>query len=467
MTERPSQPASPRQLVLLLVIPTLIGLTLRLMAAQGDYWLDEAWSAVFAREARTPGRVFFAINHDNNHYLNTLWLQLVGWSAPPMLGRAASIACGTASIAVAGLIGARRGTAAAALAAMLFAVSPILVTYGAEARGYAPMLLALLVAIRLVDQQLWGTPLRWAPQLLGVITLLGMLGHGSMLFGVVALTGWAAVEYARRMPFRAALNATILLMGRSVAAVAAVALLALIAALTSPAGFRMGSRTAFSGEALLDALAYMASFTLGWPFGVSLGLAALLLMPMMLARATALRDRAPFYLLAIPGLPLAVALLQPINSAFPRYYLLSSIALLLLTADLLVAARGRARWMAGGIFAALIASSIVVDLRIIRNLRGDPGVAITAMARRAPAAAAAIAGSPRDSAVLKTAAAAHGYKLRIDEDCSNARFLFIERDGGRPLPPIDRRCDATFVPIAAGRVEGLSGMDWQIYERTR
>ena len=75
MTTRPAL-SRPFLLASLLGI-TLLGLALRIAAAQGDYWLDEAWSALFAREAATPGRVFFAINHDNNHFLNKLVFQRV------------------------------------------------------------------------------------------------------------------------------------------------------------------------------------------------------------------------------------------------------------------------------------------------------------------------------------------------------------------------------------------------------
>ena len=69
----------------------IIAFALRCAAAQGALWLDEAWSAVFARQAGTPAGVFFAINHDNNHFANTLWLQATGWGAAPVVSRGLSI----------------------------------------------------------------------------------------------------------------------------------------------------------------------------------------------------------------------------------------------------------------------------------------------------------------------------------------------------------------------------------------
>ena len=152
---------------------TLLGLALRLLAARGGLWLDEAWSATFAQEVGTPLGVILQVNHDNNHILNTLWLQLVGPDATPMLQRALSIACGTATIPLAALFARRGGGAAAVVAALIFAISPILVTYGSEARGYAPMIAAMLLMLVLID--------RWLEERTtptpGGITITALLGR--------------------------------------------------------------------------------------------------------------------------------------------------------------------------------------------------------------------------------------------------------------------------------------------------
>src|ERR1700753_4261423 len=96
-----------------------LGLALRFAAGGGASVLDEAWSAVTAHDVGTPLGVFLKINHDNNHHLNTLWLQLVGLDAPPLVQRGLSIVTGTAAIGVAWLIGARIGRWAAMCAALL------------------------------------------------------------------------------------------------------------------------------------------------------------------------------------------------------------------------------------------------------------------------------------------------------------------------------------------------------------
>src|SRR5689334_2509562 len=124
---------------------TLVGLALRIAAARGGLWTDEAWSVVYAAEARDPLGVFLRINHDNNHHLNTLWLQAMGMHASSLLDRAPAILAGTLTIPAAALLFARRSAVAAVTAAALFAISPMMVVYGSEARGYALMMLATLV----------------------------------------------------------------------------------------------------------------------------------------------------------------------------------------------------------------------------------------------------------------------------------------------------------------------------------
>ena len=176
---------------------TLAGLLLRCLAARGGLWLDEAWSAVFAQEVATPAGVLFAINHDNNHHLNTLWLQLVGPDAPPLLQRALSIVSGTATIPVAASVAARRGPAPAILAAIAFCLAPFPLTYGAEARGYAPMLFAWVCAIAIVDRWL-GDPATPRPATaLAIAAVVGCLAQATMLFGLTIIALWVAVERVR------------------------------------------------------------------------------------------------------------------------------------------------------------------------------------------------------------------------------------------------------------------------------
>src|SRR5215469_7447840 len=128
----------------------LAGFILRVRAAQGGLWTDEAWSMIYAAKARDAVGVFLRINHDNNHHLNSLWLQAIGPAASPLLARVPAIIAGTLCIFIAALICRRSSKTAGIIAALLFALSPTLVAFGSEARGYAMMLLAALVMLLLV-----------------------------------------------------------------------------------------------------------------------------------------------------------------------------------------------------------------------------------------------------------------------------------------------------------------------------
>lgn len=135
--------------------------------------------------------MLFRISHDNHHHLNSLWLQTVGIPAPTWLMRLLSVVTGTLAVPVAAAIARPRGAMSALVTALLFAVSPILVTMGSEARGYAPMALLLLVAILFVDRALTGDVRYHRPQTLALCFALGVLARLTMVFGVVALVGWA------------------------------------------------------------------------------------------------------------------------------------------------------------------------------------------------------------------------------------------------------------------------------------
>ena len=102
----------------------LAGLMLRIAAARGGLWTDEAWSVIYAAQARDAAGVFLRINHDNNHHLYSLWLQAIGTHASPMLMRLPAIIAGTLSVPLAALVVARRSAWAGIAAAILFAVSP-------------------------------------------------------------------------------------------------------------------------------------------------------------------------------------------------------------------------------------------------------------------------------------------------------------------------------------------------------
>ncbi|MDQ0251174.1 putative membrane protein [Sphingomonas kyeonggiensis] len=443
----------------------LLGLALRVAAARGALWLDEAWSAVLAHEAGTPIGVFVQINHDNNHHLNSLWLQLVGLGADPLLARAPAILAGTATIYVAGLIGWRRSALFGLVTAALFAVSPMLVTLGSEARGYAPMALAFLVAILLTDRWLAGEAERSPATALALCFFLGALSQLTIVFGFCALAGWIGFALWQREGFAKALKQSLALLWPSILALVLVVAIVLGAAAASRTGFQFGRYDPFAWLPFLHALVLGFGSTLGWPvitpWWLALVPTLVLLAPGMGVRRTA------FSRLAILAFPLALALLHAGNTGFPRYYLVACLALLLMLGEMIAIALplpGWRRWLAGAGLAAILIGSLVEDARIIHARRGDPGGAIRAMAARAPAGTRVILDRPTGKAILQVASAEQGYPLVIvEKPCGPAPFLFLDRPDGEAFPAASRRCGRLYRPIARAQSHGLSGSHWTLY----
>ncbi|MGA1797403.1 hypothetical protein VH567_01310 [Sphingomonas sp. 4RDLI-65] len=459
----------PRQAAALAAI-LLLGLSLRLWNAHGGLWVDEAWSAQFVAQAGSPWGIVWRVNHDNNHYLNSLWILLVGPYAPPLLIRALSIATGTLSIAVAGAIGWRRTPCTGLIAALLFAISPILVAYGAEARGYGPMLLALLLSILVVDRWLDhddAPPPAWT---LAVLTFAGLLAQLTYIFALAAFTGWIVTARSRRGSIDAAVAATLRALGPSFAVLAFVVAFVVAAASASTTGFQAGGYPSFTLSAFADVLAETIAYTVGvalpdaWP---TIGL-ALIAIAALLLRAHP--DRRPLYLFATIAFPLVlgIALWRIGNAGFARYYLVAVVGLLLLLADSAGAAiqhGGRRKAIAIALTLLVIVACIRRDGALAGAARGDPGLAIAAMHARAPSGTSVLVDTIRPIPVLDVAARGTGYPLAIHQDCPAAAYTFVDLDG--PLPPAATltRCGARYLIVRSGRHLALSGLDWALYTR--
>ncbi|WP_404339347.1 hypothetical protein AB2M62_08445 [Sphingomonas sp. MMS12-HWE2-04] len=444
-----------------------VGLALRIAGAQGGLWLDEAWSALQAHDAGTPLGIFLNINHDNNHHLNSLWLQFVGIAAPSPVQRGLSIVTSTLSILIAAQIGARRGTGVALVTAALFAVSPAMVTMGSEARGYAPMMLALLLAILLIDRWLAGEAERSPATALALCFFLGALSQLTILFGFLAVAGWVFFALWKRDGFKPAFLATLKLFAPSLIAFALVFAI-LAAGAAQGGGFKFGNYDPFTWLQFLHGVSELIEYTLGFPV---VSVFWLVLVPALVILApSAGVARLGFHRLAILGFPLTLALLHSGNVAHPRYYLLVGIALLILLGEMLwreFAAGGWRRWAAAAAFVTILAGSLAQDIDLAINRRGDTSAAIRAMQARAPAGAELLIDRDTARAALEVGATQAGYRLEIRKQvCAPARFLLADRFKGEDPPETVERCGRHYRPIVAMRAHGLSGTHWTLYEHT-
>lgn len=447
-----------------------VAVWIRILSAHGGLWVDEAWSAVLVAKVDTPLDVFTSINHDNNHHLNSLWMQAVGYATPPLALRALSIVTGAATVLVVAAIGARRSTAHALVGAALFALSPILVNYGSEARGYAPMLLcalgAILVAARWLDAP--APAPRHPPGLLALLTILGLLSQLTMLFFVVAIAAWVALTLRQRFSTGTAAAMTARLMLPSVVAVMLVFTLVFGAAAASPGGMQVGDYVPFSFASLVDALQVMLATTLG-ASALPRWWIAVLALTLCVAAMVAVAHRRPMAwlaMLAIAGLPIALATLHIANTGMPRYFLLSSVAVLLLLTDLIATAltKGPRSKILAALALTLLAIGMNHDIaQDIKRRRGDIDAAIADMRIEAPGGARVQVDHLQPVAPLRVAAATARYPLALTSDCRRAQFVFVDLDDGGAAAATTRRCGRVYTLRTMRRRGMLSGTDWALY----
>jgi len=418
-----------RRFHLWLALIVALGLTLRILSGLSGLWMDEAWSAIFARAAQNPLGVFFRLNHDNNHHLNTLWLQIVGMSAPPLVMRAPAIASSTIAIAVAARFSRRDGDATALSTALLFALSPFFLLYGSEARGYGLVTLAILLL--LAETRDWIETGNSRRGWMAVIAGVGCFSHLVMLPALALIAGWAWVARGGlKTPLRAAREVGNALDLPLITGLACGAFI--IGGAQIFGGMAVGSYNVFLTGDILHGLAEMAGLTLGLAsFGwndlpIMLG-AATIAMAMAAVTPAPKAAQRWLWLAFIAAMPLAVVLFQVGNSQFGRYYILAAIGLILLLGNrvgALLAHRSSLR-LAGILAGAMLIGLFGVrDTILIRGAHAQPDLPVDIIKARSPQGAAILVTLQRSSAPLEVAAAQRRYPLRVvGPDCGQADYL--------------------------------------------
>lgn len=453
------------------IAAAVVGFALRIAGAQGGFWTDEAWSMIYAHDARDAAGVFLRINHDNNHHLNSLWLQVVGLNAPPWLARLPAVLAGTAAIGVAALIAARSSALAGIVAAVLFAVSPSMVTFGAEARGYSLMLLAALILVLFVTRGLDRGAGRAMPWWLALVTAFGMLSHLTMAVPVGLVTLWVYLDRRAADGPAKALRITAALLGPALAASAAIVLFVLAAAALSPTGMRVGGYLPFDWTDYGLALDDLS----GWTVGVSAfapWIGPLLLAALAVSIAWRpprwLGSRGRLYAMLILGLPVAVALLRPGNAGFARYYLSSALGLLLLASAFIghgLARPGTVRALAGSAAAAIVLVSLWHDSELLKAERGHPDAAVQMIAHASPAGARVALDPWRLEAITAVAAVRADYPLKIVGGCAPADFIVAAQPRFAAPKPAIVRCGVTMRALSSDVGTPLTGDRWTVYGR--
>jgi hypothetical protein len=380
--------ARPDRVALGVAVVVAAGLAVRLWCAGGPLWLDEIWSIENLAPLTHWWQVFWGISHDNNHFLNSLWLWFAtGLTADPRALRAPSIMMGTLTVAMMARIAARHSAPAALAAAALTGASYFFVNYSVEARGYAGMALAIAVAFDATERAA-ARPESRARFVFGAAAGIGLLWHLAMA-PVIALFALIQLGEQRRALGRwePAAAATLRFLAPTVLAVIP-AFAFVVAGVLVVGRLTIGGVRAFNAGQALAAIADMARDTVGLPLAtpnaliVAIGAVGVLI---ALRWRLVRDDRRIAYAVILLALPAAVFIIRPPNAHIPRYYLVCALFLILLIAEAFGSLWRAGAWRRSAAFAALAAMLV-----------GDAGLLIRYQASKQtawPQALAAIADS--------------------------------------------------------------------------
>jgi hypothetical protein len=465
--------ARPERALTLAFVALAAGAALRLAGARGDLWYDELWSRGHARSVEQPLDVLLRpeLQHDNNHWLNTLYLHWIGPEAAPFACRAPALIAGILTLLVLGWIGWRRSRAAGVIVLALAAPSFLLVQYGSEARGYAGAVLFSLVSFAIAEGD-GGRGARWRVPAFWAAALLGLGSHLTFLYGYVALLAWHPVRLLRRGSTRSAWVRLALYHALPVAAIAAVYFTTL--------------RHVVIGGGPQYSITRVALDTLGWLFGIPAGSPWAWLAALFVTSAVVLElvlrfrerdDTAFFFPVAIVLAPAVFLAVRRPEILYVRYFLVCVPYVLVLFASLLARAwraPGTPKLGAACVLLATLAGNAVPLAGLLRSGRGQYGAAVRFLAQETPEGPIEIGVSGDHDVLLLQS---HAAELRPRRE-----LVFRDPNSPAPRPPqwiLGDSQDPGFEPPPEVRgpfgshytlarafpFGGLSGVSWFVYRR--
>ncbi|UCI05551.1 hypothetical protein [Mesorhizobium sp. B1-1-8] len=447
------------------------GLVLRFVGARGDLWLDEIWSFALLKPLGSIDQIFWRVNHDNNHFLNSVYLYLVGPDAPPLAQRGLSIALGVATIVAAAVAAAPRGRLAIIATSLLFAVSYPLVHYGSEARGYAGLVLFTVLSLVFLERSLDGR--RYARTVLAIAMLFGMLSHLTMIFTGIVLVAWACwVVWLRTRKATGTFIEIWSIFRPTLVAVLPLAACVIVGARLY--GVTVGGLSPFSPAAFAAGYGGMIRYLFGLPAWTNDWAGIGVCCALVCASAWIFRDRrASLYVIAIVGLPVLMWLARLPNLEFPRYFIVSATFMLLWVGELIgrgLAAGGRNRFLAAVGMAAIVLGSAVSLFSFYQSGRGSYAAMVEKMTRDGPATFS----SNHD---FRTPLVVDYFSERMGRQASfipqgkmcaeRPDWLILEGDMAEPLERFKGafQCSLDYDRVDAASHWGLSGLSWSLYRR--
>lgn len=322
--------------VLLLCALLVVATALRIPGMFTEFWLDEIWSVYIARIARSLVEIFTRFPGSDNQHLNSVILYLMGDQVVWPWYRLHSLACGLGTVALAWVIGERRGRMEAVLAAGLIAVSYLMVHYASEARGYAMVMFFALASLDAVERYLATRRAGWLV-VVWLSAMLGFLAHLTYLHVFNALGAWLLARIWLAGDARTATRDLLACLG-----VPAVGLLVFYVLVIRH--FEMGDAPPFDlGAVLVKTLSYMGGGPARGPLAwIVAGLAGVMVIAAVIRMGRARRDEWIFFAVVILISPLMVLLALRSDALFVRYFLVGMVFAYLAVAFEL------ARWLRDG-----------------------------------------------------------------------------------------------------------------------
>lgn len=367
----------------------VVGLALRVWYAHWPLWVDEIWSLKDLVPISRFWQILWGISQDNNHYLYSIYLYFAyPVSHNEIWLRAPSIVAGVAAIPLMAQLAGRDRVGSIAAAAMT-AGSAFLVTYGAQARGYALAVLFWIVAYRQLEKAM-DAPTSRARWLFALAMGVAAFCHLAT-FAVAFLFGLAAFcEFLRRQRnLLQAIRASVQVFWPSLVGFAPMAL-CLVAGYVEVGRFIVNFVRPYSPVLAFAGFSQMIVATLA---GTMTPLLILVAIPLVaigvfaVSRVSAISSfRRICYATMLLGLPALVLIVKPPNSHIPRYYLISAVFLILAAADLFAIV-----WRKGGVWrGAAVATAIALAVGNLHAMVAAKQANVAAW----PEALAAIAASP-------------------------------------------------------------------------
>lgn len=448
---------------------------IRFRAAQNSLWVDEILSVDLVRRLSSPLDVFHRIHSDNNHYLNSLCIYLLGFRGDWPGYRIPSVLAGIGAVVVSGLIGKRRSTACAFLSVILFSFSYVLVLYSSEARGYAALVFFSLLSFLLLGSYL-DSRRRLVALGFSLCACLGFLAHLSFAFFFLASMPWVALRLLRwRAGIREFLESFALCYSLPVLLVALLYFLD-IRFLFTPGGAHPG---------LFNTFRAAMAWTLGMPFASTVGpmfAAAILVLAAGLWRLWREgSDSVAFFPGMIAVVPLLLLYLGHQEVLYVRFFIVPLAFLLVLLGIVLSwiwESRGRVgRLFCGAFLALYLAANAAPYLSLLIFGRGNNAEAVQYLVRNAQDSPITVTGDSdfRIGIVVNFFAmtTAKGSMLAYFRTAAppeyGAEWLVREKEPFEdPVPPamlMSDRFGHRYRLAAIFRTAPLSGLHWFIYHK--